>query len=182
MKGNLIMRVVKNVITAVALFGLAAIANAQTPQGLGDLIGARGSSVESELERRGYTFAGNLGSAVLWWNARTNTCASVAVDQGRVQSIQTATPADCGHSNSSRHSASSGHTAHTNVQSLVGADAIHAIDVLSEWGFRSVDTISTDDYLYSTYWKPSTHECVQVTTDSRRVTSVDKVDHHPRCR
>jgi hypothetical protein len=173
--------ILKAALVASAL-GLATIAGAQTVPGLGDLIGARGSSVEGELERRGYTFAGNLGSSALWWNTRTSTCASVTVDEGRVQSIETAPNSDCGHGNSGRHSASSGHSPHENVQDLVGVDAIHAIDVLSEWGFRSVDVISGGDYLYSTYWKPSTHECVQITTDARRVTEVDKVDHHPRCR
>ncbi|MCB2052485.1 MAG: hypothetical protein KDE63_13760 [Novosphingobium sp.] len=170
------------IVFAGATLGLATVASAQTAPGLEDLIGARGSSVESELETRGYAFAGNLGSATLWWNARANSCVSVAVDQGRVQSIQTAPAQDCGHGDTARHTASSGHRPHENVRDLIGADAIHAIDVLSEWGFRSVDVISADDYIYSTYWKASTHECVQVTTEGNWVTEVDNVDHHPRCR
>ena len=53
---------------------------------------------ESELEARGYKFARNLGSAALWWSDRSKTCASVAVANGRVQSIQTASASDCGKS------------------------------------------------------------------------------------
>lgn len=57
---------------------------------------ARGSSVESELKPRGCGFATNLGSAALWWNARTKTCVSVAVDEGRVQPIVNSAARDCG--------------------------------------------------------------------------------------
>ena len=64
--------------------------------GLDDLVGARGSSAESELQARGYKFKGNLGSAALWWNPGTRTCVAVAVDEGRVQSILKSPKSDCG--------------------------------------------------------------------------------------
>jgi hypothetical protein len=86
------------VTTSVA--GIAPAA-AQTAAGLGDLIGARGSSAESELTSRGYKFEKNMGSAALWWNSKSNTCVSVAVDNGRVASIQTGTAKDCGKSSGS---------------------------------------------------------------------------------
>jgi hypothetical protein len=62
---------------------------------LSDLIGARGSSAESELKSRGYQFSGNLGSSALWWNAGTKTCMSVTVDDGRVVSIVKSPKRDC---------------------------------------------------------------------------------------
>jgi hypothetical protein len=68
---------------------------AQTVPGLGDLIGARGSSLDGEMSRRGYEAANNIGAAIMYWNASTRTCASALVDNGRVQSIQPASPADC---------------------------------------------------------------------------------------
>jgi hypothetical protein len=94
-------KIVTYLVSAAMLYSPIAsvnVAHAQTVSGLGDLIGARGSSAESELEARGYKFAKNLGSAALWWNDRTRTCASVAVDNGRVQSIQSASAGDCGKS------------------------------------------------------------------------------------
>ncbi len=96
-------------LAVFAALGFASGAVAQTAPGMGDLIGARGSSVESELQARGYEFATNLGSAALWWNAKTKACVSVAVDQGRVQSIQQASASDCGksESHSSRAAAAS---------------------------------------------------------------------------
>lgn len=169
-------------ITGVILLGMASAASAQTVPGLGDLIGARGSSVESEMESRGYAYAGTLGSAVLWWNAQTGTCASVAVDQGRVQSIQSASPGDCGVSAPAHHSSHSGHAAHANISDLVGTDAIHAIDVLTEWGFRNVDSITAGDEIYGTFWKASSHECVQLNSRNGTVFGVDRVDSHPGCR
>lgn len=71
-------------------------AAAGTPSGLGDLIGARGSSAESEMTSRGYAFAKNIGAAAMWWNANTKTCASVLVNNGRVASIESASASDCG--------------------------------------------------------------------------------------
>jgi hypothetical protein len=74
-------------------------AAAQNAPGMGDLIGARGSSAESELTSRGYKFANNNGGAAMWWNSNSRKCVSVAVDNGRVDSIQSASAKDCGHNN-----------------------------------------------------------------------------------
>jgi hypothetical protein len=168
----------------VAALGFASAASADYFPGLEDLIGARGSSAEDELIARGYAFVSNPGSAARWWNARTRKCVSVAVGNGRVTSVLEAPPADCGQGNASRHSASSGHAAHAQINDLVGTDAIHAFDVMTEWGFTGVDTFSssTGDEIYGIYWKASSHECVQVNSRDNRVFSVNRVDHHPRCR
>jgi hypothetical protein len=118
-------KIVSYLVSAVMLsmpIATVDVAHAQTVSGLGDLIGARGSSAESELEARGYKFAKNLGSAALWWNDRSKTCASVAVDNGRVQSIQTASASDCG------KSGSSGSTA---AGVIAGAAAVGLIAALS---------------------------------------------------
>jgi hypothetical protein len=48
------------------------------------------------LQARGYEFATNLGSAALWWNPKKKSCVSVAVDDGRVQSIVNSPAGDCG--------------------------------------------------------------------------------------
>lgn len=83
---------------AMVMTSLAGVAPAaaETPGGLGDLVGARGSSVESELTSRGYKFEKNLGSAALWWNGNSRKCVSVAVNNGRVASIEAASASDCG--------------------------------------------------------------------------------------
>lgn len=84
-------------LATLAVSAVPASVSAETVRGLGDLIGARGSSAEAELQSKGYTLAGNMGAASLWWNARTKTCASVLVENGRVDSIEPASAKDCGH-------------------------------------------------------------------------------------
>ncbi len=71
-------------------------AHAQAPDGLGDLIGIRGSSAESALNSRGYRPAGNRGAASLWWRESPRNCVSMYVDNGRVQSLQGTSDSDCG--------------------------------------------------------------------------------------
>lgn len=73
-------------------------AMAQTAPGMGDLVGVRGSSLDGELERRGYKLAKNNGAAQMWWNSSTKKCVSVVVDNGRASSIESASAKDCGHS------------------------------------------------------------------------------------
>lgn len=113
--------------------GFASGVSAQTVPGLGDLIGARGSSAESELQARGYELATHVGSAAQWWNASTKTCASVAVDEGRVQSIQQASASDCGKSES--HS-SGGGSGGGGLDDLVGARGSSAESELQARGDR----------------------------------------------
>jgi hypothetical protein len=110
--------IARGIAAAALSLSLAAanLAHAQTPPGLGDLIGARGSSAEAEMSARGYQFTRNLGSAALWWHPGKGACASVAVDNGRVASIQKASPSDCGKSASAPPAATAktGHNANWN--------------------------------------------------------------------
>jgi hypothetical protein len=90
---------VHSAVTALSLIAaLGGTAFAQAVPGLSGLVGARGSSAESELTAKGYQFATNVGAAAMWWNANTRTCASVLVDNGRVASIEMASARDCGKS------------------------------------------------------------------------------------
>jgi hypothetical protein len=97
---KLISTAVSAALVSASFIG-AGPAFAATPSGLGDLVGARGSSTESELTARGYAFQKNNGGAAMWWNGKSNTCASVLVDNGRVASIETASAGDCGKSGGS---------------------------------------------------------------------------------
>lgn len=149
----------------VAAVGLASGASAQTVPGLGDLVGARGSSAESELQARGYELATHLGSAALWWNGRTKTCASVAVDQGRVQSIQQASASDCGKSDS--HS-SGGGSGGVGLDDLVGARGSSAESELQARGYKLKGHLGSA----ALWWNPATKTCVSVAVDEGRVQSI----------
>jgi len=133
---------------------------------MGDLIGARGSSVESEMQARGYEFATNLGSAALWWNAKTKACVSVAVDEGRVQSIQTASASDCGKSESH----SSGGGVGGSLDDLVGARGSSAESELQARGYKLKGHLGSA----ALWWNGSTSTCVSVAVDEGRVQSIVK--------
>ena len=87
-------------LTTLLAFAPLAPALAQvTPSDVRDLVGARGSSGESELASRGYVdVGGQTGDDrkwTYWWNERRGVCLSVATVNGRYDSI-VATPApDC---------------------------------------------------------------------------------------
>lgn len=100
----------------------AGSALADTPAPLRDLIGARGSSFESEISARGYEFQKNLGSAALWWNSRSRNCVSVAVNNGRIASIEPASAGDCGKSG---HGDLAGIAAATAAVGLIAALSSH---------------------------------------------------------
>ncbi len=80
--------------TVAALLTLIALpALADPPDDVVDLLGARAPGAESEMQARGYADAGGNN---MWWNAKTGVCAKVHVSQGRYQTIDMVTPADCG--------------------------------------------------------------------------------------
>ncbi|MCB1826572.1 MAG: hypothetical protein KDJ54_19135 [Candidatus Competibacteraceae bacterium] len=85
---------------ALIAFFLTQPVYAQDPApGLQDLVGARGSSGEQALEKRGYRFVkgeksgGN--SYTNWLNARSGQCIIVRTANGRYQSIVSAPDLDC---------------------------------------------------------------------------------------
>ncbi len=95
------MKVVLSAVACalMALAPIAALAQA-TPSDLRDLLGARGSSFDGEMESRGYTLIKTMGIAAFWWNGNSNTCVSAAIDNGRISSIQGTSASDCGQSRS----------------------------------------------------------------------------------
>ncbi|MCX9146507.1 hypothetical protein [Erythrobacter sp. WG] len=76
---------------------VAAVAN--TPGSVRDLIGARGSSGEDQLEFRGFhRISGHTdydSKINYWWNGNTKECIKVVTYDGNFQSIDKTTNADC---------------------------------------------------------------------------------------
>lgn len=79
---------------------ISAIAVAETPSDLRDLLGARGSSGETQLEARGYSLShaaqGDDSSYTYWWNSARKRCVRVTTSDGRYQDIRTEAASDCG--------------------------------------------------------------------------------------
>ena len=83
-----------------AVFLLAQAAQAQDPApGLQDLVGAKGSSGEQTLQKRGYQFIkgekSGGASYTNWRHTRTGQCVIVQTADGRYQSLVKAPEADC---------------------------------------------------------------------------------------
>ena len=87
-------------LAAIAVLGMLGTAFAQDPvPSLQDLVGARGSSGDTELDERGYTWVRTeeAGDAVYtYYQERENgQCITVRTEEGRFQSIVYAPASDC---------------------------------------------------------------------------------------
>lgn len=82
---------------AMAVAPVAAAAN--TPGSVRDLVGARGSSGEDQLEYRGFhRISGHTeydSKINYWWNGNTKECIKVVTYDGNFRSIDKTTNADC---------------------------------------------------------------------------------------
>jgi len=68
---------------------------ARTAPSVADLVDARGSSGEMELEKRGYSSARTRGLTTYWWHP-AGACVRVVTSQGRYKTVQETAAADCG--------------------------------------------------------------------------------------
>lgn len=97
---------------ALLVFGasallLAACGTTSPPQGqtpsnpsnVSDLVGARGSSFDGEMQRRGFVnrggYQGSGRAASLWYNAGTRQCLEAVTTEGRVQAINPVAEGNC---------------------------------------------------------------------------------------
>lgn len=68
----------------------------QPPTELADLVGARAAGGETQMGMRGYTVARQQGLTAFWWNPTTQICAKTVTNNGRYETVATATRAECG--------------------------------------------------------------------------------------
>ena len=88
----------KITIAIVLLFSISLLAQSNANE-LQDLVGAKGSSAEYELENRGYvhikTSKSNSDVYSSWWNWQKKKCVSYHMEDGRIQSVVNSMPYDC---------------------------------------------------------------------------------------
>lgn len=143
-------------------------------RGLQDLVGARGSSGEAELESRGYEFVSTqkeAGSSYSAWRKGSH-CIMVRTANGRYDSISDAPMADC--QGGSRHQ-SEGHAGHggagaAGLQDLVGAKASSGEAEMERRGYEFISTEKGGGSSYST-WLEGSH-CVTARTVNGRYASI----------
>lgn len=98
MKSVLASRIVASAVIASLV---ATPALAKSADSLRDLVGVKGSSGETQLQARGFSFAkagGSTGNSVTtyWWNESRKDCVRVETSDGRYVSITDASHSDCG--------------------------------------------------------------------------------------
>ncbi|QCB55809.1 hypothetical protein E5675_16135 [Sphingopyxis sp. PAMC25046] len=92
------MRLALSLVSVFSLF--PAVASAQAPADVADLVGARGAGGETQLLSRGYE--ARQSNVVrdqrftFWWNARLNRCISVSTADGRYAAITSVPAENCG--------------------------------------------------------------------------------------
>jgi hypothetical protein len=86
-------------VVSAAMIAAPVAAVASTPGSVRDLVGARGSSGETQLEYRGfYLISGHIeydSKVNYWWNGNTKECIKVVTNDGIYESIDKTTNADC---------------------------------------------------------------------------------------
>jgi hypothetical protein len=73
----------------------AASAPAAAPT-VADLVGARASSGEGEMERRGFAAARVRGLTATWWHAPSRSCVETVTANGRYRTVRAVPAARCG--------------------------------------------------------------------------------------
>jgi hypothetical protein len=163
----------------LALILAAAPVRAATPGDLADLVGARGSSGEQEMESRGYEYVTMTHGTQYWWNAGSKSCVGIKVAQGRYKSVSSAGAERCG-----QHAggASPSHQAKVDYSDLYNGSDMHAERELEKRGFVAVDG-SQSSSGFSNLWlfNRKTGQCVQLETAEGKVMTINEVTH-PKCR
>jgi hypothetical protein len=174
MRSTAFLRAGALALLATGAFLPAPAASAAPPSDVADLVGARGSSGEQEMQSRGYAFVTMTQGTQYWWNAERGACVGIRVANGRYQRVDAASPSRCG-----QQAAAAGRKA--DINDLVGRDAIKAFDIMTARGFTSVDTYTTsDDYLVTWWYNRSTGQCVNTQSKNGSVTSAVE-DRNPKC-
>jgi hypothetical protein len=111
------MKVVNDMGRLVSIAAAAGLvitsAQAAPARQMTDLVGARGSSGESELEARGFTHISTVDGRndtrySYWWNSRDKNCLRVETYDGRYTAITDASRSDCNQSGSAGAAAAVG--------------------------------------------------------------------------
>jgi len=87
-------------LISTAMLVQSATAFAEAPGSVRDLIGARAAGGETTLEERGFTLhhgsTKNDRKITYWWNPNTKECVRVATYDGKFESMDNSSRADCG--------------------------------------------------------------------------------------
>ena len=172
----------------ILLFAVTLSFSQSKANGLQDLVGAKGSSAEYELENRGYkhikTEKSNYDVYSYWWNSQHKKCVSYRLNDGRIKSIVNTPPADCNKTNNSNYNSSyndlrneRNHGSHVNVNDLVGWGAIDAYEELMSRGFDKRKKETYGSKTYGVWYNRDTHQCIKTLSENKKISSIVKSTH-----
>jgi hypothetical protein len=96
MKSTTSLRAIALALLATGALTTAPAASAAPPSDVADLVGARGSSGEQEMQSRGYAYVTMTHGTQYWWNAASKSCVGIKVANGRYKSVDAASASRCG--------------------------------------------------------------------------------------
>jgi hypothetical protein len=164
---------------AAALAGCGGNNAAQTtpidtivPVDVADLVGARGSSGETEMKSRGYEITRTDGLTAYWWNGGRGSCVRVVTADGRYQSVDPVPPTQCS-STAGKSTATATPLGGTppDLVTMVGANAGQAEMGMQNSGYTATRTQGLTTY----WWNQSTGVCAQVVTSDGRYKTISAV-------
>ncbi|MBX7053619.1 MAG: hypothetical protein K1X36_01600 [Pyrinomonadaceae bacterium] len=163
------------VLFLISIWSIAGFAQ-ETPSELRDLIGARGSSGETALQKRGYKFVktteGSDRKWSNWWKSSSKTCITVATVDGRYDSIVSSSPLDCNQNANGGGSESTGSDPSSDYSDLIGAKGSSGEAELERRGYKFIKTTEGGDRKWSNWWKASPKTCLTVATVNGRFDSI----------
>lgn len=173
----------RHLIISVA-FGALLLPAAVLAQGAGNLsslVGARAAGGETQLEAQGYvhvrTQKGDDRAWSYWWQSQRHECISVAVVEGRFDSITSTPSADCnqkgGHDVPDQGAKND--SVQVNLNDLITQHAAWADVQIQKRGFKTVNAYKAGDSAYTIRWNDQTGQCVQVAVKDDRIRYISAV-------
>ncbi len=168
-----------NFMILAVLTATAFSVQAQTPRNLDDLVGARASSGERELEDRGYHHHKTMkikDSAIgYWWNSRRGQCIAATTKDGRFSSIAEQPESMCGKDgHASNNDYDRGHHGGRggDIDDLVGMRARSGERELEDRGYHHRNTVKVKGNSIAYWWNPRKQRCIAATTKDGRYDSI----------
>lgn len=169
------------------------IVNSGTAQNsIKDLVGARGSSVEGEMTRKGFVFIrtdkSNTGINEFWWKNSNRKCAIVRLVNGKVAAVTTTVPADCNKGNNSANNNRPDHNGNygynpnysgdPKLGDLKGWKADRAYREIGSRGYRHVKDYRNNGKLVKVWYNSKYKKCKKT---AEKNGNIDLVDNSKQC-
>lgn len=150
---------------AILLFFVVFSTQAQnTPSDLKDLVGMKAAYLDDNLSDKGYKFIKNeksdTNSYSYYWNSSKGKCITTRTNNGRVASIVSTLPADCG-KGGGHDDHHSGNHGGFDINELKGMKSKAGYASLEQHGYDNTKTFQEDDVTYKLWYNSKKDHCVK---------------------